>query len=61
MTTTNQSKIVPNKVLVTGASGLLGVADAGWLSGAPGGGGARPRLDSGVLLTLQTRFGHSCF
>jgi nucleoside-diphosphate-sugar epimerase len=36
MSTTNQSKIVPNKVLVTGASGLLGVAAiekflaAGW-------------------------------
>ena len=36
MTTTNQDKIVPNKVLVTGASGLLGVAaiekflSAGW-------------------------------
>src|SRR5438874_2489466 len=36
MSATNQSKIVPNKVLVTGASGLLGVAAiemflaAGW-------------------------------
>src|SRR6201989_2041833 len=36
MSTTNQSKIVPKKVLVTGASGLLGVAaiekflSAGW-------------------------------
>ena len=36
MSTTNQSKIVPKKVLVTGASGLLGVAAiekflaAGW-------------------------------
>ena len=36
MNTTNQSKIVPKKVLVTGASGLLGVAaiekflSAGW-------------------------------
>jgi nucleoside-diphosphate-sugar epimerase len=36
MSATNQSKIVPNKVLVTGASGLLGVAaiekflSAGW-------------------------------
>ena len=36
MSTTNQDKIVPNKVLVTGASGLLGVAaiekflSAGW-------------------------------
>src|SRR5437899_10735442 len=36
MNATNQSKIVPNKVLVTGASGLLGVAAverflcAGW-------------------------------
>src|ERR1700738_1033020 len=36
MNATNQSKIVPNKVLVTGASGLLGVAaiekflSAGW-------------------------------
>jgi NAD(P)-dependent dehydrogenase (short-subunit alcohol dehydrogenase family) len=36
MSTTNQSKIVPRKVLVTGASGLLGVAAiekflaAGW-------------------------------
>ena len=36
MNTTNQSKIAPQKVLITGASGLLGVAaierflDAGW-------------------------------
>src|SRR5438128_10931999 len=36
MSTTNQSKDVPKKVLITGASGLLGVAaierflDAGW-------------------------------
>jgi acetoin utilization deacetylase AcuC-like enzyme len=28
MNTTNQIEIVPNKVLVTGASGLLGVAQA---------------------------------
>ena len=36
MSTVNQGRIVPNKVLVTGASGLLGVAaierflSAGW-------------------------------
>src|ERR1700756_3863642 len=36
MSTTNQSKDIPKKVLITGASGLLGVAaierflDAGW-------------------------------
>jgi Nucleoside-diphosphate-sugar epimerases len=51
MSTTNQSKIVPKKVLVTGASGLLGVAAiekflaAGWK--AVGVSRRKPQLPSG--------------
>src|SRR5258708_657079 len=51
MSTTNQSKIVPKKVLVTGASGLLGVAAiekflaAGWK--VVGLSGRKPQVPSG--------------
>jgi nucleoside-diphosphate-sugar epimerase len=51
MSAINQSKIVPNKVLVTGASGLLGVAaiekflSAGW--DVVGVSRRKPKLPSG--------------
>ena len=66
MSAINQSKIVPNKVLVTGASGLLGVAaiekflSAGWE--VVGVSRRKPELPSGrdvKFLAVDLRYGEA--